>query len=92
MEKKAKLYKDMARGLRDYESYKIPFWTEEENTEMITRILAQKDFSRLLGNSLSLPDLEELKRVLFGIVYPSFGCPKWVRGPTKGENNRITLS
>jgi hypothetical protein len=42
--------------------------------EMITRILVRKDFSSLLGNSLSLSDLEELKRVLFGIVYPSFGC------------------
>jgi hypothetical protein len=79
VEEKAKLYKDMARGLRDYESYKIPFWTEEENVEMITRILVRKDFSRLLGSSLSPPDLEELKRVLFGIVYPSFGCAKWVR-------------
>jgi hypothetical protein len=79
VEEKAKLYKGMARGLRDYESYKIPVWTEEENIEMITRILVRKDFSRLLGNSLSPPDLEELKRVLFGIVYPSFGCAKWVR-------------
>jgi hypothetical protein len=76
VEEKAKLYKDMARY---YESYKIPVWTEEQNIEMITRILVRKDFSSLLGNSLSLPDLEELKRVLFGIVYPSFGCTKRVR-------------
>jgi hypothetical protein len=79
VEERAKLYKGMARGLRGYESYKIPVWTEEKNIEMITRILVRRDFSSLLGNSLSLPDLEELKRVLFGIVYPSFGCTKWVK-------------
>ena len=95
MEEKAKLYKDMARGLRYYESYKIPFWTEEENIEMITRILVRKDFSTLLGNSLSLSDLEELKRVLFGIVYPSFGCTqvgKARKGANPRQNNRTTLS
>jgi hypothetical protein len=87
VEEKAKLYKDMARGPRYYESYKIPFWTEDENIEMITRILVQKDFSSLLGNSLSLSDLEELKRVLFGIVYPSFGCTQ-VGKAREGANPR----
>jgi hypothetical protein len=74
VEEKAKLYRDMARGPRFNKRYKNPFWTEEENIEMATRILVREDFCSLLGDSLPLSDLEELKRVLFGIVYPSLGC------------------
>jgi hypothetical protein len=51
-----------------------PFWTEEENIEMATRVLVRDDFPDLLGGSLPLPDLEALKRVLLGVVYPSPGC------------------
>jgi hypothetical protein len=59
---------------RLHEGYKNPFWTKEENIEMATRVLVRDDFSDLLGGSLPLPDLEALKRVLFGVVYPSPGC------------------
>ena len=70
----------MARAIRFHEDYKNPFWTEEENIEMATRVLVRGDFSNLLGNSLLLPDLEALEKVLFGVVYPSLGLLKCV-GP-----------
>ena len=64
----------MARMTWFHGGCKNPFWTEEENIEMATRILVRGDFSDLLCSSLPLPDLEALKRVLFGVVYPSPGC------------------
>lgn len=63
----------MARVTRLHEDYKNPFWTEDENIEMATRVLVRGDFSDLLGNSLLLPDLKALERALFGVVYPSLG-------------------
>ena len=73
IEEKAKLYRGMVRLTRAHEDYKNPFWTEEENIEMAIRFMVRKDFSDLLGNSLLLPDLKALERVLFSVVYPSLG-------------------
>jgi len=74
IKEKTKLYRGMARMTRFHEGYKNPFWTEEENIEMTTRVLVRHDFSDLLGSSLSRPDLEALGGVLFGVVYPTLGC------------------
>jgi hypothetical protein len=57
-----------------HEGHKIPFWTEEENIEMAARVLVRANFSDLLDGSLPLPDMKALERVLFGLLYPTFGC------------------
>ena len=56
-----------------YNEYRNPFWPEEANNEMATRVLVRGDLPDLLGNSLSSPDLEALEWVLFGIVCPCLG-------------------
>jgi hypothetical protein len=55
------------------QGYRNPFWTAEENVEMAVRVLVKRNFSNLLRNRLSVPDLHALERVLFSIVYPSCG-------------------
>ena len=75
IEQHARFHRDMARATRLHEAYKNPFWTEDENIEMATRVLALQDFSGLLKNSsLRSEELESLKKILFGVVYPSIGC------------------
>jgi hypothetical protein len=73
IEEKAKFYRDIARMTRFYRGRGDPFWTEEENIEMAARVMVRKDFSDLLDGSLPLPDLEALKKVLFGVVYLTCG-------------------
>jgi hypothetical protein len=73
VEEKAKSYRGMVQLTQLHRDYATPFWTEEENIEMATRVLLRGDFSDLLGNSLLLPDLEALEWALFGVVYPCLG-------------------
>ena len=74
IEEKARLCKNMVRMMRIYETYRNPFWTEDENIEMTTRVMIRDDFSNLVGKRLSNQDLKSLERVLFGVVYPTLGC------------------
>lgn len=75
IEENARLCKNMVRMMRIYETYRNPFWTEDENVEMTTRVMIRDDFSNLVGKRLSNQDLKSLERVLFGVVYPTLGCP-----------------
>ena len=47
-------------------------WTEEENIEMVVRLIVRRDFEHLLRGMLSVPRLEELKEVLFIFAYPTY--------------------
>lgn len=67
------MYRGMIQLTRCHEDFRNPFWTEEENIEMATRVMVLQAFSDLLGNSLSLSDLEALEKVMFGVLYPSLG-------------------
>ena len=59
---------------RIHETYRNPFWTEDENIEMGTRVMVRDDFSNLVGKRLSNQDLKSLEKVLFGVIYPTLGC------------------
>lgn len=73
VEEKAKLLRELVgqSGFRGEE--RNPFWTREENIEMVVRLMVRRNFSDLLDHSLSIPDLKALERVFFGFVYPSIG-------------------
>ena len=91
---KAKSHRDTLRATRLYEAFKNPFWTEEENVEMSTRVLVLRDFPGLLGNSFPVSDLEELKNVLFGVIYPTLGydlvsTPSYLGIDLPQENGRF---
>lgn len=58
----------MTRGHKEYQN---PFWTEEDNLEMATRILVQREFSNLLNDSVSFQDLAALENVFFCTLYPT---------------------
>ena len=73
IEEKARFCRDTARSTKLREEYKIPFYTDEENIEIITRSMVRKVFSDLFGSSLAIPDLQALKRVLFDAIYPCHG-------------------
>lgn len=56
-----------------------PFWTDSQNIEICTRFLVREDVGKLLGDQLSSETLQELKEVLFNIIYPTYAK----RGETK---------
>jgi hypothetical protein len=60
----------MAQAMRFFEEYTNPFWTLEENVEMVTRSMVRDGFSDLLGTKVSSDNLEALEGVLFDIIYP----------------------
>lgn len=74
VEERARSCKDVIREMKFYEAYKNPFWTEDENIEMATRVMIEGEFSSLVGKRLPRPDVKSLKKVLFGVVYPTIGC------------------
>jgi hypothetical protein len=49
-----------------------PVWTDEENIEILTRVLVRQDMDALLAGQLDGETLKELKDVLFNIVYPTY--------------------
>jgi hypothetical protein len=40
--------------MRIHESYRNPFWTEDENIEMATRVMVRDDFSNLVKRCFSV--------------------------------------
>jgi hypothetical protein len=70
VEEKARFCKDVAWTTRFFEEYKNPFWTLEENVEMVTRSMVRDGFLDLVGTKLSSKNLEALEAVLFDIIYP----------------------
>lgn len=53
IEEKARLCKGMVRMMRIHESYRNPFWTKDENIEMVIRVMVRDGFSDLMGKRLS---------------------------------------
>ena len=49
-----------------------PFWTENENIEMLTRIMIREHIDEFVGNQLLGQTLDEFKDVIFNIVYPTY--------------------
>lgn len=70
VEEKAKFCRDMARATLFFEDYKNPFWTMDENIEMVTRVMVRDGFSDLIGAKVSSENLKALERVLFDVIYP----------------------
>jgi hypothetical protein len=48
-----------------------PLWTDSQNIEMLTRVFVREEVEELLGNQLPSKTLQELKEVLFNILYPT---------------------
>ena len=78
--------------MRIHESYRNPFWTEDENIEMATRVMVRDGFSDLMGKRLSNQDLKSLERVLFGVVYPTLGCPPQLNESIRARYEDISLA
>lgn len=57
---------------QSYEKQVNPFWTESENIQMLTRMYLREDLEKLLGDQLPGETVQELKEVLFNIVYPTY--------------------
>ena len=62
----------MLRVARSHREFTNPFWTEVQNVEMLTRVLVRNDVEELLGDRLPSTTLQELKEVMFNIVYPTY--------------------
>jgi hypothetical protein len=49
-----------------------PWWNDEETIELLTRVSVRDDMEVLLSGKLSEDVIEELRDVLFGILYPTY--------------------
>lgn len=54
------------------EAYQIPYCTNEEKLEVVTRCLVREEFGEIFGASKAVPNMQALERVLFDTIYP---CP-----------------
>jgi hypothetical protein len=62
----------MLKVTRSHEKGVDPFWTDNQNIEMLTRISLCEDIGELLGDQLPSETLQELKEVMFNIFYPTY--------------------
>jgi hypothetical protein len=49
-----------------------PWWNDEETIELLTRASVRDDMKALLSGKLNDNVIEELRDVLFGILYPTY--------------------
>jgi len=55
-----------------YAKWTNPFWTDNQNLEMLTRVYVRDRLEDLLGDRLPSETLQELKEVMFNIIYPTY--------------------
>ena len=55
------------------QAYRIPFYTDEENLEVVTRCLVREGFGDIFGATKAVPNMQALENVLFDTIYP---CPR----------------
>jgi hypothetical protein len=53
-----------------------PRWTPEENIELFIRAVLHRDMAKLLRGKVFGTQLEELKKVLFMLAYPTYDLEK----------------
>lgn len=62
----------MLKATQNHEKWSSPFWTDSQNIEMLARVYVREDIEELLGNELPSETLQELKDIMFNIVYPTY--------------------
>lgn len=72
LQEKAKLVTTMLKETRSHKKWDNPLWTDNQNIEMLTRVFVREDIGELLGDQLPSGTLQELKEVIFNIVYPTY--------------------
>lgn len=72
LQERARLATTIFQVTRNYEKWTKPFWTDNQNVEIFTRLCVREDVDELLGDRLPSETLQELKEVLFNIVYPTY--------------------
>lgn len=72
VQESAKQVTNMLQAAQNHEKWSIPFWTDNQNIEMLARVYVREDIEELLGNELPSETLQELKEVMFTIVYPTY--------------------
>ena len=60
------------RMMNLHEAYKIPFLTNEEKIELVTRRLVREDLDEVFSIGGVVRDRHALEKVLFNTIYP---CP-----------------
>jgi hypothetical protein len=55
-----------------YKQHQNPVWNDEETIELLTRVSVRDDLKVLLAGKLKEDVIEELRNVLFGILYPTY--------------------
>lgn len=59
----------MTQGNKEWN---YPLWTDDQKAEMVSRCFVREAVGELLGDQLPSETLQELKEVLFDIVYPTW--------------------
>ena len=72
IEQRAKLVTGMLQATWSHMQWSNPIWTEDENIEILTRVYVRKDFEELLGKQLPSVVLQELKDIMFTLIYPTY--------------------
>jgi hypothetical protein len=55
-----------------HSKYRKPFLSEDQNVEMLTRVLVRDKFSELLSRRLKRSILDDLESVFFNVLYPTY--------------------
>jgi hypothetical protein len=62
----------MIRITQMHSKYRKPFLSEDQNVEMLTRVLVRDKFSELLSRRLKRSILDDLESVFFNVLYPTY--------------------
>lgn len=62
----------MLQVTQSHTKWTNPLWTDNQNVEMLTRVYVREDIEELLGDRLPGETLQELKEVMFNILYPTY--------------------
>lgn len=63
---------NMLRLTKMYERYMNPVWSIDENIEILTRVSVREEMMSILSEKLCEDTIEELRDVLFNVVYPTY--------------------
>jgi hypothetical protein len=72
LQETARLVTTALQATQSHAKWTNPFWTANQNVEMLTRVYVRENVEELLGDRIPSETLRELKEVMFNLVYPTY--------------------